>query len=1343
MSKLKYSVEDSPDARTFPKKPPQIPEDGAESSPILLKASQKLRLSNILLSPNKLPEPQQNVHNPLPIRIQYKPLQNPPAKISYQRVSFDYNSDIEKIRDFNGFDWNMFKTSDFLSFLHFSKQTPRDYLKFAKNNHKDPNFLQNIGNNSDKLLEIAYFDSDSGPISHLIFTGDRKLIISVSAQDFLIKVWDSNEFRLRGTLEGFEDAITCVYACFRSDTLLTCSLDCKIIVWDLDKMEETRRIENVHHEEITKIEMNNEENRLFTASKDGFLKILDWKTLKVLRVFEALNKKSILDFCFSGDERFLIFCGQERKIHVFDKSKDPLYIPAFSLLSSNFQGFSQVSFFDLDNRKKILSLAEDGSIILWDFDLGIQEKTLVAHVHQIYKFRVLPETNQIISINRQNTIQLWNIRNGKELIRKKAQGTITDFALFRKRQENNSIYKFQMVTSSAESQITIWGVAEINNFNKIHQYHAPISHCLSTLDNKYVIFSSQNTINILDLSTNRIEKQLFSHTGPITSLLLSPDSKSLISGSGSNDFSIKIWDLDAGLGEETLKKHQSEVIFIGLSPDFSHLISGATDQTLVLWDFKKKKEKSELKNIGLMKKVAFSSSSEFFTGGKEGTIKHWKIDPLEEIRAFSAHSGEITGMEHVKSSNELLSGSVDGTIKIWSSSKGGEVLLERIIENNEDILSFIITFDEKNVVLIDDSRKAKSYCLETTFLEETFDFSVKTEEKIGVLNAFMDGRKIVLGGEGGGLYLWEYRDPKYSEGFLLNELLENINNNEELWGLCEKFMWKSTFASYIYPCKASFLHYLAYNGEPEKIRRIFEVLAENKDLELVFQKDLFGNTVFDILFDQRDITTVFYLLNLASEYIPKLHHFANITEVIRKVARLKFRNLPKLLDSRLLTIEKNDKKRLKNRVRLFFPSAFFIGKKVNFLESSAVLQPEELLAKRLLIAPSEGEPVYSAKIQILDIPDVLKEDGKNNIFEGLAQNQGILESEAMKLLVGHKWEKYAEGRYHSRIVYYFFILLMLVVYSVWLLPLRVRFISDFSRVTRYGLVNLIFLCFLSFFILIYLVSEAWKFVRLGPKSYFRYIKNWYFLLSLSLFTVTLIFDWCGLYNIYFDEDLIRNLHAFNLYFFTLGFLFFLKPFQSFSFGRLFFKVLNNIKVFILLLVLFIYNFGFIIWILDESWSFAYNSSDENTITYWKEPFETFNLVYRIMIRDFDSFDHEPKPLYMIVLWVFFLITTFLLIVVMVNIFIAVVFEMEQELRRNKEGALLKERCEIVLETDKLCLKQKFNKYFFVSEIYEGETAKKRTREIKNDDASNQDLLKFEEKIMERLGQIEKKIAFKY
>ena len=129
---------------------------------------------------------------------------------------------------------------------------------------------------------------------------------------------------------------------------------------------------------------------------------------------------------------------------------------------------------------------------------------------------------------------------------------------------------------------------------------------------------------------------------------------------------------------------------------------------------------------------------------------------------------------------------------------------------------------------------------------------------------------------------------------MLNELLENINDNEELWSLCEKLMWKSTFSSYIYPIKASFLHYLAYNGEPEKIRRIFEVLAENKELELVFQKDLFGNTVFDILFDQRDITTVFYLLNLASEFIPKLHYFANITEVIKKIARLKYQNLPKL-----------------------------------------------------------------------------------------------------------------------------------------------------------------------------------------------------------------------------------------------------------------------------------------------------------------------------------------------------------------------------------------------------------------------------------------------------------------
>jgi len=1338
------NFKDSPSLnKCIPKKAPHISEDAVESSPMLFKSSQKLHLSHIELSQKKPANPPQNA---LPIRIQYQPLQNP-QRVTYQRVTFPYNSDMEKIHDFNSFDWNYFKYADFLSFMHSTKQNPRDYMRFAKNNHKDPFFLQSAGNLSEKLLEIAYFDSEAGPLSHITFSGDRKSIISMSAHDNSIKIWDSNEFRLRGVLEGFDDKITSFYTCFRSDILITCSLDFNIIVWDLERMEEMRRISNIHSEEVTKIAMNNEETRLFSISKDGFLKIIDWETMKVLRIFNVLKTKAILDFCFSEDEKFLVLCGNDRKLQVFDNHNN-LYESSFALISDKFRGFSQITFFSLDSRKKLLSLADDSSILIWDFELKIQEKTLIPHIHQITKFLVLSETSQIISINRQNFLQIWNVKNGKELIRKKAQGNLTNFDLIRKKNDSTNIYKFQLITSSKESLITIWGVAEIDEFNHIFQYQKPISHITVTLDNKYVIFSSDNIINMLDLASNRIEKTFFLHTGPITALYLASDSKTLISGSGLGDFSIKIWDLEKGLGEETLKKHQSEVILLAISPDFTYFLSGSADQMLVLWDYKKKKEKAEIKNIGLMKKVVFSDNSQFFTGGKEGTIKQWKVDPFEEIRSLSAHANEISGLDYLESSNVLLSGSLDGTLKMWKF-EGRDVFLIKVIENNVGILNFAISPEEKSVVLVDEKRNVKSFCLETTFLEESFDFASKTDEKIALISAFQDCKKLLLAGDGGGVFIWEYRDPKFMKSFVLNDILENIDDNERLSIIWEKdLIWKAIFCQYIYPVKANFLHYLAYLGESEKLRRVFSILTEKGQFSLVFQKDLFGNTPIDILFDQKDITSVFYLLNLSIDNTPSLHYFPNITDIIRKISKLNFHNLPQLLDSRLLIM--NQRNGVNNKEKsdfLLFPSGFFIGKKVTSMKSAAVTQPEELMAKKVLIHLKEGEPAYSGILQILDIPDLLNEEKKEKkkngcIFENLTMNEGILESEVMRLLVEHKWEIYAKNIYYFRIFYYFFIMLMLVVYSVWLLPLRVRFISDFSRITTYGLVNLIFLCFLSFFMLLYWFSELYKLICLGLIGYLSYVKNLYFILSLSLFTITLIFDWCGLYNVYFDEDLIRNLHAFNLYFFTLGFFFFLKPFTSFSVGRLFFRVLDNIKVYTALLVILIYNFGFIIFILDQSWSFAENYSDATTVVYWKQPFETFDLVYRIMIRDFNQFDYEPRPLYMIVLWVFFLITTFLIIIVMLSIFIAVVFELEQELRRNKEVSVLKEKLQIVLEIDKTFLKGKFEKYLFVSRIYEGKNQRKGNDErnlVKDREEGlmkERDLKRLEEKIMDRL---EKKI----
>ena len=72
-----------------------------------------------------------------------------------------------------------------------------------------------------------------------------------------------------------------------------------------------------------------------------------------------------------------------------------------------------------------------------------------------------------------------------------------------------------------------------------------------------------------------------SHGGYLYAVCISPDSKTL--ASGSDDNTIKLWNLDSFAEIKTLSGHRCEVLSVSFSPDCKTLASGSYDSTIKLW----------------------------------------------------------------------------------------------------------------------------------------------------------------------------------------------------------------------------------------------------------------------------------------------------------------------------------------------------------------------------------------------------------------------------------------------------------------------------------------------------------------------------------------------------------------------------------------------------------------------------------------------------------------------------------------------------------------------------------------------------------------------------------------
>ncbi len=97
---------------------------------------------------------------------------------------------------------------------------------------------------------------------------------------------------------------------------------------------------------------------------------------------------------------------------------------------------------------------------------------------------------------------------------------------------------------------------------------------------RYGIFPS-NPIGLI-YSPFFLNKTLTGHTYRVTSVAISPDGKTLVSGSV--DKTIKIWNLDTGTLQKTLTGHTEVFMSVAISPDGKTLVSGSSDATIKIWN---------------------------------------------------------------------------------------------------------------------------------------------------------------------------------------------------------------------------------------------------------------------------------------------------------------------------------------------------------------------------------------------------------------------------------------------------------------------------------------------------------------------------------------------------------------------------------------------------------------------------------------------------------------------------------------------------------------------------------------------------------------------------------------
>ena len=278
--------------------------------------------------------------------------------------------------------------------------------------------------------------------------------------------------------------------------------------------------------------------------------------------------------------------------------------------------------------KKILAVASDNEIKLWDPLSGRLIRSLEGHTNRIDWVAFSPDGRQFVSSNR-DQIKLWDALSGR-LIR-----TL----------EGSMGYVEASVAYSPDGKWLATG-------------------------------SDGDSVKLWDLVSGRQLRTFEGHKSTITSVAFSPDGRQL--ASASYDRSMKLWDPHSGQLIRSLETPTGQIESLAYSPDGMWLAAGSVDSSVKLWDPHSGRLIRTLEgSTGFVESLAYSPDGKRLAscGGHDQSVKLW--DPLSGrlLRNLDGHTDFVKSVAFSQDGKQLASASIDGTVKVWGGGNETEITL--------------------------------------------------------------------------------------------------------------------------------------------------------------------------------------------------------------------------------------------------------------------------------------------------------------------------------------------------------------------------------------------------------------------------------------------------------------------------------------------------------------------------------------------------------------------------------------------------------------------------------------------------------------------------------------------
>jgi WD40 repeat protein len=208
------------------------------------------------------------------------------------------------------------------------------------------------------------------------------------------------------------------------------------------------------------------------------------------------------------------------------------------------------------------------------------------------------------------------------------------------------------------------------NFGLFLEAHKQPVTCLAlTPDEKTIITGSlDRSLRLWDLETRQQIAKINGHKQGVTCVAVSLDGQNF--ASGSYDCTVKIWEYITLAEKQVFEGHTSGVMSLDFTADSQKVVSGSIDCTIRLWNIESKQmEFVFYEHQSWVNSIKTLKNGHFVSGSKDCTMQIWRLQDKKCVGVLRGHGKAVNCVDVAEAENLIASGSSDWTIKLWSENK--------------------------------------------------------------------------------------------------------------------------------------------------------------------------------------------------------------------------------------------------------------------------------------------------------------------------------------------------------------------------------------------------------------------------------------------------------------------------------------------------------------------------------------------------------------------------------------------------------------------------------------------------------------------------------------------------